>query len=68
MLTEQHAQKALSQVLDSVELPKLTKKDEKVFLERLEQFFPSLIIKLHQLYGERYDFFLTPTKAGGCAC
>lgn len=58
MLTEQHAQKALSQVLDSVELPKLTKKDEKVFLERLEQFFPSLIIKLHQLYGERYDFFL----------
>ncbi|WP_333913244.1 amylosucrase [Vibrio coralliirubri] len=58
MLTEQQAHKALHQVLESVDLPKLTKKDEKVFLERLEQYFPSLTIKLHALYGERYDFFL----------
>ena len=35
MLNERQTQQALQQVLDSVELPKLTKKDEKVFLERL---------------------------------
>ena len=58
MLTTQQAEKALSQVLDSIELPKLTKKDEQAFLKRLEQHFPALVSKLHQLYGERYDFFL----------
>ncbi|GAB7225375.1 alpha-amylase family glycosyl hydrolase [Vibrio owensii] len=58
MLNERQTQQALQQVLDSVELPKLTKKDEKVFLERLAQHFPSLVGQLHSLYGERYDFFL----------
>ncbi len=58
MLTEQQTQKALRQVLDSVVLPKLSKKDEKVFLARLEAHFPALISKLHDLYGEQYDFFL----------
>ncbi|WP_394150031.1 alpha-amylase family protein [Vibrio maritimus] len=58
MLTELQSQKALKQVLDSVELPKLTKKDEKVFLERLQKHFPPLVAKLHELYGDRYDFFL----------
>ncbi|WP_036823894.1 alpha-amylase family glycosyl hydrolase, partial [Photobacterium sanctipauli] len=43
--------------LESVELPKLTKKDEKVFIQRLEQSFPLLVSQLHQLYGDRYDFF-----------
>ncbi|USD35072.1 MULTISPECIES: alpha-amylase family protein [Vibrio] len=58
MLNEKQTQQALQQVLDSVELPKFTKKDEKVFLERLAQHFPSLVGQLHTLYGERYDFFL----------
>ncbi|MBY5945218.1 alpha-amylase family glycosyl hydrolase [Photobacterium rosenbergii] len=58
MLTLQQAEKALAQVLDSIELPKLTKKDEQAFLKRLDEHFPALVIKLHQLYGERYDFFL----------
>ncbi|AIW21039.1 amylosucrase [Vibrio coralliilyticus] len=58
MLNELQTKQALQQVLDSVELPKLTKKDEKVFLERLAQHFPSLVGQLHTLYGERYDFFL----------
>ncbi len=57
MLTELQAQKALQQVLDSVELPKLSKKDEKVFLERLTEHFCPMVVKLHSLYGERYDFF-----------
>ncbi|GAM66741.1 sucrose phosphorylase [Vibrio sp. JCM 19236] len=51
------AQRALTQVLESVTLPKLTKKDQQVFEKRLEQTFPSLVSKLHQLYGEQYDFF-----------
>ncbi|MDV5172161.1 alpha-amylase family glycosyl hydrolase [Photobacterium rosenbergii] len=57
MLTLQQAEKALAKVLDSIELPKLTKKDEQAFLKRLGEHFPALVIKLHQLYGERYDFF-----------
>ncbi|WP_375748173.1 alpha-amylase family protein [Vibrio sp. HN007] len=51
------AAKALNKVLSTIELPKLTKKDEKVFHERLRQNFPSLFEKLYQLYGENYDFF-----------
>ncbi|GAM74534.1 sucrose phosphorylase [Vibrio ishigakensis] len=51
------AQRALTQVLESVTLPKLTKKDQQVFEKRLEQTFPSLVSKLYQLYGEQYDFF-----------
>jgi amylosucrase len=57
MELEQKGKKALDLVLESVDLPKLTKKDEKEFHNRLEQHFPDLIAKLHQLYGERYDFF-----------
>lgn len=53
----QHSEKALKQVLETVELPKLTQKDEKEFHKRLEQHFPDLIAKLHHLYGEHYDFF-----------
>ncbi|MDN3685239.1 hypothetical protein QW180_23235 [Vibrio sinaloensis] len=63
MLNELQTKQALQQVLDSVELPKLTKKDEKVFLERLAQHFPSLIGQLHTLYGERYDFFFCICKS-----
>ncbi|WP_295894074.1 alpha-amylase family protein [uncultured Vibrio sp.] len=58
MLTQQQTEKALRQVLDSIELPRLTKKDEKLFLDRLSAYFPSLVGQLHTLYGERYDFFL----------
>ncbi|WED24451.1 alpha-amylase family protein [Vibrio sp. JC009] len=50
-------EKALVKVLSSVELPRLTKKDEKDFLLRLEQHFPDLFDKLYELYGEKYDFF-----------
>ncbi|MDG3085578.1 alpha-amylase family glycosyl hydrolase [Vibrio hannami] len=51
------AEKALSRVLSTIDLPKLTKKDEKVFHDRLNQYFPSLFDKLYLLYGETYDFF-----------
>ncbi len=57
MLTHQQGQKALKQVLESIELPKLTKKDNVVFQQRLEQCFPPLAQKLHELYGQQYDFF-----------
>ncbi|USD63061.1 alpha-glucosidase C-terminal domain-containing protein [Vibrio sp. SCSIO 43140] len=62
MLTESKARKALRQILDSVELPRLTKKDEKVFLARLERHFPNLLSKLHDLYGGHYDFFFHAQK------
>lgn len=62
MLTKLKAQKALRQILDSVELPKQTKKDEKVFLQRLEQHFPALLVKLYELYGDHYDFFFHAQK------
>ncbi len=58
MLTQSQAQKALQQVLTSIELPELSQKDEQVFMARLEQHFPSLVVQLHQLYGTHYDFFL----------
>ena len=57
MLTELQTQRALQQVLSSVELPKLSQKDENEFLRRLTQHFPSLVRLLYTLYGERYDFF-----------
>lgn len=62
MLTKLNAQKALRQILDSVELPKQTKKDEKVFLQRIEQHFPALLVKLYELYGDHYDFFFHAQK------
>ncbi|MGL6314140.1 alpha-amylase family protein [Vibrio sp. WXL103] len=58
MLTDKDAPKALAQVLNSIELPKLSKRDEKVFRQRLERHFPALLVKLYELYGRQYDFFL----------
>mgnify|MGYP000129685468 CR=1 FL=1 len=57
MLTKQQSEKAVQQVLQSVELPKLSKKDQATLIRRLEQHLPTLISQLHDLYGERYDFF-----------
>lgn len=57
MLSNKLGRKALRQVLESVELPTLSKKDEKIFLARLDKHGPELVNKLHQLYGEKYDFF-----------
>lgn len=54
----ENSHKALKQVLSSIEMPKLPKKDEKMLYQRLEQHFPVLFELYHQLYGDRYDFFL----------
>ncbi|HGF7528262.1 TPA: amylosucrase [Vibrio cholerae] len=58
MLTKQQSTKALQQVLQSITLPKLTKKDQTLFLKRLDEHFPPLVEKLYELYGGHYDFFL----------
>ncbi|RKF17958.1 amylosucrase [Alginatibacterium sediminis] len=58
MLTFAQGHKALHQVLNTIELPKLSKKDEAIFLKRLEQHFPKLAQNLYELYGDHYDFFL----------
>lgn len=58
MLTKKQTTKALQQVLQSITLPKLTKKDQTLFLKRLDEHFPPLVEKLYDLYGDHYDFFL----------
>lgn len=57
MLTLDQSRQALNKVLKTTELPKLSKKDNVVFQQRLEQYFPALVQKLHDLYGDHYDFF-----------
>lgn len=57
MLSQDQGKRALRQALESVQLTKLSKKDEKIFLQRLDHYFPQLVIKLHHLYGDQYDFF-----------
>jgi amylosucrase len=57
MLSEQQCQLALTKVLATIELPKLSKKDNVVFTQRLETHFPTLVSQLHLLYGEQVDFF-----------
>lgn len=54
---ELNAARTLEILLNSIELPKLSKKDEKVFLHRLDQHFPALAERLFELYGDRYEFF-----------
>lgn len=56
MLLKTSAEKALTQVLDAIELPKLTTKDSKQFHSRLNQHFPELESKLTSLYGEKSNF------------
>lgn len=62
------SQRALKQVIDSITLPKLTKKDEKELHRRLEQHFPALFERYYALYGSRYDFFLHLQKLVRVLC
>ncbi len=62
------SQRALKQVMDSITLPKLTKKDEKELYGRLEQHFPALFEHYYALYGTRYDFFLYLQKLVEMLC
>ncbi|WP_240206410.1 alpha-amylase family protein [Vibrio sp. CyArs1] len=62
------SQRALKQVMDSITLPKLTKKDEQCLYGRLEQHFPALFEHYYALYGSRYDFFLYLQKLVEMLC
>ncbi len=57
MLSLEKSQQALKKVLKTIELPMLSKTDNVVFVKRLKQHFPPLVQKLHELYGDQYDFF-----------
>lgn len=57
MLSHLEGQKALRQILESVDVSALSQKDQKTFLARMDEHFPQLVVKLHHLYGEQYDFF-----------
>ncbi|ORT49593.1 amylosucrase [Vibrio sp. qd031] len=54
---QQPSNHRLSDVLAAIELPKMSKKDNVVFMERLNNHFPELAQNLHLLYGEHKDFF-----------
>ncbi|MCY9873039.1 alpha-amylase family protein [Vibrio barjaei] len=62
------SQRALKQVMGSITLPKLTKKDEKELYGRLELHFPALFEHYYALYGSRYDFFLYLQKLVSMLC
>lgn len=51
------SQRTLKRILENIDLPKLTKKDEALFLSRLDKNFPTLFARLFHLYGDKYDFF-----------
>lgn len=57
MLTSKQANQALERVLSSTTLPKMGKRDESKFLQRLAEHFPPLVSKMYELYGDQYDFF-----------
>jgi amylosucrase len=51
------ARRTLERVLANTDLSGLSKKDQQVFQQRLEENFVVLFSLLHQVYGQRYDFY-----------
>ncbi len=51
------AKRSLERVLANTDLSELSKKDQQLFNQRLEENFVVLFSLLHQVYGHRYDFY-----------
>mgnify|MGYP003642852657 CR=1 FL=1 len=51
------SKRTLQRVLANTDLSELSKKDQLVFKQRLEENFVVLFSLLHQVYGQRYDFY-----------
>ena len=51
------SKRTLQRVLANTDLSELSKKDQLVFKQRLEENFSVLFSLLHQVYGHRYDFY-----------
>jgi amylosucrase len=51
------SKRTLQRVLTNTDLSELSKKDQLVFKQRLEENFVVLFTLLHQVYGQRYDFY-----------
>lgn len=51
------SKRTLQRVLANTDLSELSKKDQQVFGQRLEENFVVLFSVLHQVYGQRYDFY-----------
>lgn len=57
MNIELESQRSLARILHSVELSGLSKADQKVFKQRLDQHFTRLFSLLYEIYGHRYDYY-----------
>lgn len=51
------SKRTLERVLANTDLTELSKKDQQLFKQRLEENFLLLFSLLHQVYGQRYDFY-----------
>lgn len=51
------SKRTLERVLANTDLTELSKKDQQLFKQRLEDNFLVLFSLLHQVYGQRYDFY-----------
>jgi amylosucrase len=51
------SKRTLERVLANTDLTELSKKDQQLFKQRLEENFLVLFSLLHQVYGQRYDFY-----------
>lgn len=51
------SERTLRRVLENTDLSELSKKDQRVFKQRLEEHFVVLFSLLHQVYGQRYDLY-----------
>ncbi|PKG98458.1 alpha-amylase family glycosyl hydrolase [Paraglaciecola sp. MB-3u-78] len=51
------SRRTLQRLLENTDLSGLSKKDQQLFNQRLEENFVVLFSLLHQVYGQRYDFY-----------
>ena len=57
MNLELESKRSLERILHSLDLSKMAKRDQKLFIRRLHEKFPQLFVLLFEIYGHRYDFF-----------
>lgn len=55
--SQREAQRTLSRLLPRIEPVLSDPEDYRIFLTRVHDYFPRIFALLHDLYGNRYDFF-----------
>ncbi|MGY0577980.1 MAG: alpha-amylase family glycosyl hydrolase [Paraglaciecola chathamensis] len=69
---EREYKRSLERILTGLDLSGMSKREQAVFIDRLNEQFPRLFALLVEIYGQRYDFFyylqqLAQTLANGFA-